>query len=68
MKPTIEECDTEIVVRAPYDKEFVEKIKSLPRDDRRWDASENAWIVDIDHEEEVVLMIKNVYGEEPEYV
>lgn len=68
-RSTIEEDDVQIVVRTPYyDATFVERIKTIPKDERRWDAGENAWVVDIDHEEQVAEIIREVYGEDPEYV
>ena len=47
--PTLEFDVSEIVLRTPYDEDFVEALKQLPREARRWDAQAKVWRVDLDH-------------------
>ena len=67
-KPT----DKSVVLRTPYNKEFVELIKSLPTGSREWDFDNKVWRVKLDYDaknlHQIVEWINECYGTDFEVV
>lgn len=51
----------ELLIRTPYNRSFVDAIKTLPRECRRWDSVGYAWVVRADRAEEAVRLVREHY-------
>jgi hypothetical protein len=52
----------QLVVRTPYDPDFVLDLKALPASDRRFDPRRKVWLVTPDHGREVADMVLRHFG------
>lgn len=50
------------LVRTPYDEAFIEAVKALPWQDRRWIAHESAWWVADEHMDRAKDLVIHHYG------
>lgn len=52
----------QLVVRTPYDPDFVQDLKALPASDRRFDPTRKVWLVTPDHGRELADMVLRHFG------
>jgi hypothetical protein len=52
----------QLVVRTPYDPDFVQDLKELPASDRRFDPTRKVWLVTPDHGKELGDLVLRHFG------
>lgn len=61
--PRIEPFDGSLIVRTPYHPGFVDELKAMvPWGERSWASESKYWLVDEEHEEIVVHLIRRYFG------
>jgi len=51
-----------LVINAPYNATFISRIKTIPYQDRKWDANGKVWMVDPKHGDMIAEWIRDCYG------
>jgi len=59
----LEDFGSFLVVHAPYNSSFIEKIKALPSTDRRWNADRKEWEIMGRHRDEIMALIGTYFPE-----
>lgn len=53
-----------IMVRTPYNPEFIDELKNeIPREARKWDTEEKIWKVDASYADDLEKLVRKFYGE-----